>query len=108
MGSPTAIVVGEGDESVCAALAAAGFRVDHVPAEQLLAETARPRPTLLVLDEDRPRRERLATQLRLASHPSLVGVPVLVVSADCSIDSFGSALARERPVSCAGPSTPKS
>jgi CheY-like chemotaxis protein len=88
-----AIVLGESDDTVCGALAAAGFRVEQMQAEQLLAEAARPRPVLLVLDDSRPRRERLATQLRLASHRSLAGVPVIVISADCSIDSFGSALA---------------
>lgn len=85
-----ALIVGGPDETVRGTLTAAGFRIEQMPAEP---PPAFPRPTLLVLDDDRPRRERLATQLRLGSHPSLLGVPVLVVSADCTIDSFGSALA---------------
>jgi CheY-like chemotaxis protein len=88
-----AIVLGESDETVRRSLDAVGFRVEHVHDEQALDSSAFPRPSLMVLDDPRPRRERLASQLRLSSHPSLVGVPVLVVSADCTIDSFGSALA---------------
>ena len=90
MHSRVALLVGESDDVVRSTLAAAGFQVERMTAEPPVALS---RPALLVLDEDRPRRERVATQLRLASHPSLARVPVLVISADCSIDSFGSAIA---------------
>ena len=91
--SHVALVLGAPDESVADALRAAGLVVEMTTELRLRALPDPARPALLVLDDDRPRTERLATQLWLASLPALRGVPLLVLSADCSIDSFGSAIA---------------
>lgn len=81
------------DSTVVAALQVAGLHVLPVREGDLLAAPRLDPPALLVLDDPRPRRERETAQLRLRSHPALFAVPVIVLSDDCGIDSFGGAIA---------------
>ena len=93
--APIAFVVGAPSperDAVMTALAAANVTPALRSEGELLGAREGTLPALLVLDDQRPREERMATQLRLRSHPALHGVPVLVVSHDCSIDSFGGAI----------------
>ena len=45
-------------------------------------------PRLVVLDDASPAAERVATQRRLRGHPSLQGVPVLVLAYDTDVDAL--------------------
>jgi CheY-like chemotaxis protein len=95
MPPPLAVLVGLPSPErapLASALAAAGLAVESREEKDLLAARAAPAPALLVLDDSRGREERLATQRRLRAHPPLHGVPLLVVSQDCGIDSFGGAI----------------
>ncbi len=51
-------------------------------------------PHLLVLDDNGRREERKARQQRVLSHPSLIGVPLLVLAYDTDIDSFSGAITK--------------
>lgn len=51
-------------------------------------------PVLLVLDDPGGQPERLATLRRLMGHPSLHGVPIIVLSPDQDIDSYSSTLTK--------------
>lgn len=92
--APVVILLGEGAPRTRAALEAAGAVVRRAGEAELLSARGLPRPGLLVLDDDGPREGRAATLARLRAHPVLHGVPVIVASTDCGIDSFGGAIAR--------------
>jgi CheY-like chemotaxis protein len=51
-------------------------------------------PHLLVLDDASNREQRSASLRRLAAHPALKGVPVLVLAYDADIESFTDALTK--------------
>jgi len=51
-------------------------------------------PRLVVLDDATSSTERVATQRRLRGHPSLQGVPVLVLAYDTDVDSYTTAITR--------------
>jgi CheY-like chemotaxis protein len=51
-------------------------------------------PVLLVLDDGGGQKERLATLRRLLAHPSLQGVPIVVLSPDSDIDSYSGTLTK--------------
>jgi DNA-binding response OmpR family regulator len=51
-------------------------------------------PRVVVLDDVASRELRSATHERIRAHPSLVGVPLLVLAYDSDIDSFSSAITR--------------
>jgi CheY-like chemotaxis protein len=94
---PRALLVSYRDDhspGVRATLASAGLEVETATEPQILAAPTLVPPAVIVLDDPRPRPERRSSQLRLRSHPALSGVPLLVLSEDCSIDSFGGAIAR--------------
>lgn len=94
---PTAVVVsGRGLPSAAlrAALAAAGLRaVASTPTRLLTARSLVP-PALVVLESISGPDDVLDVQARLRSRPGLHRVPILVLSEDCSIDTFGGAIAR--------------
>jgi hypothetical protein len=94
---PRALLVSLRDDKslgLRAALVSAGFDVEAATADQALGPRALPPPEVIVLDDPRSPPERLAVQLPLQTHRALGGVPLLVVSEDCSIDSFGGAIGR--------------
>jgi CheY-like chemotaxis protein len=51
-------------------------------------------PRLLVLDDQGPRDARMATLRRLQAHPSLKGVPMLVLAYEGDVDSFTDAITK--------------
>jgi response regulator RpfG family c-di-GMP phosphodiesterase len=51
-------------------------------------------PNLVVMEDHTTREERMASLRRLQGHPSLQGVPILVLAYDNDIDSFTSAITR--------------
>jgi CheY-like chemotaxis protein len=51
-------------------------------------------PVLLVLDDAGGQQERMASMRRLLAHPSLLGVPLIVLSPDSDIDSYSSTLTK--------------
>jgi CheY-like chemotaxis protein len=51
-------------------------------------------PVLFVLDDAGGQQERMASMRRLLAHPSLVGVPLIVLSPDSDIDSYSSSLTK--------------
>jgi CheY-like chemotaxis protein len=89
------LVIGasEGDARLYAALRAAGLRVEPVPEADLLASGSADRPAVLILAGEHPRLDRQALQQKLRAHPSFRDVPMIVLSEDCGIDSFGGAIA---------------
>jgi CheY-like chemotaxis protein len=94
MAAPLAFLVGSPSPQrtvLVEALAAAGLAVEARGEDDLHGARSATKPALVVLDDSRGREERLATQRRLRAHPQLHAVPVLVVSGDCGIDSFGGA-----------------
>ncbi len=51
-------------------------------------------PRLVVLDDTRPRAERMAAFARLKDHSALRGVPVVILAYDSDIDSFSEAISK--------------
>lgn len=60
----------------------------------VLATREFPMPKLVVLDDSGNKETRGATIRRLQAHPSLIGVPFLVLAYDADIDSFTDAITR--------------
>jgi CheY-like chemotaxis protein len=89
-----ALVSAPGDTSAewSERLGALGYAVERLADPTDLGGAAP--PALVVVDDRRARAERLEALARLRAQPALVGVPLLVVSEDCGIDSFGGAIAR--------------
>ena len=84
-----------GDRAAAAeVLAAAGFPVAETTEADLLAAREWDLPALVVLADGRGRAERDATQARLAAHPALQGVPLVVLGLDADIDSYATAITR--------------
>jgi len=61
--------------------------------EVLATREIRP-PRLVILDDSRGRVERQATFRHLHAHPSLQGVPILVLAYDADIESFSDAITK--------------
>jgi CheY-like chemotaxis protein len=72
----------------------AGLAVASVGPAQVGEMGAIQPPRIVVLDDVGSREGRSATHERIRAHPSLVGVPVLVLAYDSDIDSFSSAITR--------------
>lgn len=51
-------------------------------------------PRLVILDDTRPRTERMAAFARLKEHSALRGVPVVILAYDSDIDSFSEAISK--------------
>jgi len=51
-------------------------------------------PRLVVLDDTRPRAERMAAFARLRDHSALRGVPLVILAYDSDIDSFSEAISK--------------
>jgi hypothetical protein len=91
-----ALVIGASetqDARLYAALRGAGLRVAPAREVELLASRSVDRPAVLVLAGPHARLERQALQQKLRAHPSFHEVPMIVLSEDCGIDSFGGAIA---------------
>src|SRR5688572_14172679 len=85
---------GAPSDALRAAVGAAGLQLAaSTPAELLGARDLAP-PALVVLENRAGHEDILDVQARLRSHPVLHRVPILVLSEDCSIDTFGGAIAR--------------
>jgi hypothetical protein len=92
-----AVVVGPGGperDRLVEALGRAGLSVNALTEAEALAQRGLTLPRLVVLARGGPRAEREAAQVRLLSHPALHGAPLLVVSPETDVDSYGGALAR--------------
>jgi response regulator RpfG family c-di-GMP phosphodiesterase len=85
------LVVGPEDadrQAILSSLHAIGLELAAGTEAEILAAQDWVPPTLVVLNDSGTREERLATQKRLARHPPLMGVPLLIVSPAADIDSF--------------------
>ncbi len=88
------LIVGQGSESrdaTEAVLLAAGLAVASTTVEETFLALDL-MPPKLVLFDDTDERDRGGALKRLRGHPALQGVPVVVLSRESDIDSFGSAI----------------
>jgi hypothetical protein len=85
------LVVGPDDadrQAILSSLHEVGLELAAGTEAEILADQDWVPPTLVILNDSGTREERLATQTRLARHPPLVGVPLLIVAHAADIDSF--------------------
>jgi DNA-binding response OmpR family regulator len=81
-------------ERIVEALRRADLSISTLTEEETFGQRHLAPPLLVVLVRGGPRTARQAAQVRLLSHPALHGAPLLVVSAETDVDSYGGALAR--------------
>jgi CheY-like chemotaxis protein len=89
------LVVGPEDadrDTILAPLHATGLEIAAATEEEIHSHRDWVPPALVVLNDSGSREARTASQARLAQHPALVGVPILVVAQAGDIDSFTSAI----------------
>jgi CheY-like chemotaxis protein len=83
---------GEDRSAAAAILGAAGIEVSEATEAELHAAQDWQPPALIVMDDSRPRAARDATLARLVAHPSMQGVPIVVLAYDADIDSYSGAI----------------
>jgi len=92
----TLVVGGEGEDTawVLAALEWAGMEASVITEEGLHEHDDWVPPHLVILDDVLGGAARREAQARLRSHPSLRGVPILILSYDGDIDSYSGAITK--------------
>ena len=76
------------------ALQTAGLEVAAATeAEVLVANDLMP-PTLVVLDDNSSKEERLSSLRRLQAHPAMQGIPIVLLAFDGDIDSYSGAITK--------------
>jgi hypothetical protein len=95
--APLALVIGRAGEDrplIEQALRDAALLVSSTSFEDAMGGRGLGSPRLVVLDDGSAQVERETLQMRLLSHPQMHGAPLLVISDECTVESFSGAISK--------------